>query len=679
MERIRASQTYQLGLIGLTGMLALLLYMAGPLWEDRPIEHPRLAEDFGQQPLSFESNQGQTDAQVRFLSRGRDYTLFLTPEEAVLSLRQAQPEEGDADFEVVRLQVLGANPAPEVVGRDPLPSRSHYFQGNDPGQWHTGIEHYGKVEYQQVYPGIDLVYYGNERQLEYDFVVAPGADPSAIRLRFEGVEQISLEEAGSLALHLRHGEMVQHAPIVYQEVGGQRLSVDADYVLLDESEVAFAVGAYDPDHTLVIDPVLGYSTLIGGVSDDYPFAGAADAAGNSYAVGTTFSPDFPVAGSPPYQTSKNGSLEDNLIVKVDPNGQVVWATYLGGSVREEGQNIAVDGVGNVYVVGNSTSTNFPLVNPLFGPGPAGGGFLAKFDVDGQLLYSTFLGSENGMPIPLAIGVAVDGSGNMYVAGITDGQLTVTRTGTCIRKINAAGTALVYARLFDGVEREHPDEIVVDAANNAYIAGRSKGGSPISNAQQPTYGGGDWDAYVIKLDANGNTVFATYLGGSGIDTGYGIDLDSNGNVVVVGQTDSGNFPMLNPFQGANAGAADAFITTYSPAGTLLYSSYLGSPSGDAAYNVAANNAGIYVTGQTNGSGFPITADAYQSTFAGANDDAFLSQLSSDGSQLLYSTYLGSQQRDIGRDVALDAAGNIYLTGQTQGADFPTTLGQAHGGG
>ena len=357
-----------------------------------------IVEAYGQLPLSFEINQGQTDEPVRFLSRGSGYTLFLTPEEAVLSLRRPVSEDADstAVSDVLRLQLVGANPDPEVTGLEQQPGRSNYFIGNDPAQWRTDVPHFGQVRYEQVYPGVDLVYYGTvQNQLEYDFVLAPGADPGVIRLGFAGADRMRLNQAGDLVVPMAGGEVVLQAPVAYQAVDGERRRVSSRYLWLEGEgdpgvgpRVGFAVGTYDPSRELIIDPVLSYATYLGGSSLDYGWDIAVDGSGNAYVTGQTGSSDFPTVNA--VQGTSGGSYEA-FVSKLNAAGSaLVYSTYLGGSNFDYGWGIAVDGAGNAYVAGLTYSTNFPTVNAL--QATSGGppdDFVAKLNAAGSALdYST---------------------------------------------------------------------------------------------------------------------------------------------------------------------------------------------------------------------------------------------------------------------------------------------------
>ena len=445
---------------------------------------------YSQLPLHFEANQGQTDAQVQFLVRGRSYSLFLTSTEAVLALTNRDKEgaetstpphlsqSSDARLQtldprlVLRLQLVGANPNPQVRGLEELPGKLNYFLGNDPTRWRTNLPTYTKVKYQNVYPGVDLVYYGNQGQLEYDFVVAPGADPQAIQLTFEGADNLEVDVRGDLILQTAGGELRLHKPRVYQEIDGVQHEVSGSYVLLGTPApntqppapaAGFAVAAYDPSRPLVIDPVLAYSTYLGGNDDDWGRGIAVDAAGNVYVTGQTYSTDFPILS--PFQPAAGGSY-DTFVTKLDATGStLLYSTYLGGSGGDRSQGIAVDAAGNAYVTGQTYSTDFPTRNP----------FQAAF------------------------------------GGGSDAFVT---------KLDAAGSTLLYSTYLGGSDDERGHSIAVDAAGNAYVTGQTHSTDfPTLHPFQPAFGGGFFDAFVTKLDAAGSTLrYSTYLGGSGGESG-----------------------------------------------------------------------------------------------------------------------------------------------------------------
>ena len=661
---------------------------------------PRVVANYAKLPLFFEANRGQADSNVKFLSRGRGYTLFLTTGEAVLSLRE--PDGGtqsrsstvapDAQSErstVLRMKLASANPEPQITGLEELPGKSNYFHGNDPGKWLTQVPHYARVKYEEVYPGIDLVYYGTkQQQLEYDFVVAPGADPHSIRLRIEGAAAMTLDEEGTLLLRTGGGEVAWQAPLIYQELGGSRKAVDGGYLLLAENQVAFSVGEYDAGEPLVIDPTLNYATYLGGSGDDSGTHIAADSSGNVYVTGTTSSStDFPRAT--PFQDTFGGGTTDIFVTELNAEGTaLIYSTFLGGSNNEfSGGGIAVDESGSAYITGTTASTDFPTVNPpqgeLKGLQDA---FVTKLSAAGSsLVYSTYLGGsgsvENGRDI------VVDDSGEAYVTGFTDSNdfptvnppfQNVNGGGrdAFVTKLNPNGTALVYSTYLGGSGDDGGEGIAVDTSGSAYITGDTSSTTSfptLDTAPQQSLKGSQ-DAFVTKLSADGTAlVFSTYLGGSDVDRGQGVAVDIFGNAYVTGITSSLDFPTLDPVQGTIGGGVDAFVTKLNLNGTALeYSTYLGGSNDETgAENIAIAvdaSASAYVAGTTASTDFP-TANELQASLAGACD-VFVTRYSTNGAALAFSTYLGGGGCDQGGNIALDASGFAYVTGDTASMDFPT---------
>ncbi len=391
-------------------------------------DQTKLEQDYGKLPLSLEASQGQSDAQVKFLARGPGYTLFLTPTEAVLSLKKPQPQRKaareipapsePAGRTVLRMRLVGANPAPQISGREVLPGKVNYLKGQDPAHWHTEIPTYAKVAYAQVYPGIDLVYYGNQRQLEYDFVLAPGADPHTPTLSFEGADRLEIDTRGELVLHTAGGDLRMHKPLIYQEVEGVRQPIAGGYVRKNERQVGVEIAGYDRARPLVIDPVLVYSTYLGGNGFDGGIGIAVDDSGQAYVTGATTSTDFPTRN--PLQPALRGGFQDAFVTKLNRAGsKLVYSTYLGGTDDENTTATAEDRFGQAYVTGFTQSTDFPTQDPLQ-PALSGGfadAFVAKLNRTGsKLVYTTYLG---GTGDDFGRGIAVDPSGHAYVTGDTN--------------------------------------------------------------------------------------------------------------------------------------------------------------------------------------------------------------------------------------------------------------------
>jgi hypothetical protein len=673
--------------------------LEGPL-----VVQPRAA--YGTLPLHFEANRGQTDLQVKFLSRGPDHTLFLTRTEAVLVLTRAQSrdksgqqsltgkaeEHGTVTRSVLRTSFVGANHDPKVSGQDELPGKANYLIGNDPAKWRTGMPTYARVRYQALYPGIDLVYYGNQRQLEYDFVVAPGAHPQAITLAFEGADELEVDARGDLVLHTAAGALRHRKPVIYQEIDGVRREIPGGYVSKGRHHVGFQVAAYDVERPLIIDPTLVFSTYLGGSSFESALGIAIDGAGNAYVVGGTQSADFPTTPGA-LLTTLNGGF-DAFVAKLDPTGSaLVYATYLGGNNIDQSSGIAVDGAGNAYVSGSTQSRDFPTTPGAFQTTSNGDfdAFVAKLDPTGSaLIYATYLGGNN---IDQSGGIAVDGAGNAYVSGSTQSTNFPTTPGAFqatfkggfgdafVTKLDPTGSTLVYSTYLGGSDSDRGSgiagsSIAIDGAGNAYVSGgtQSTDFPTTPGAFQTTFNGGS-DAFVAKLNSTGSAlVYSTYLGGSDFDEGGAIVVDALGNAYVTGATFSANFPTTLGAFDTTFNGGDAFVTKLNSTGSALaYSTYLGGSAFDAARGIAIDSAGYaYVVGVTQSTDFPTTPGAVQMMFNGGLD-AFVTTLDPTGSALVHATYLGGSASDEGSRIAVDTAGNAYVGGQTGSADFPTTAG------
>ena len=724
---------------------------------------PRLMANYGKLPLSFELNEGQADAGVKFLSRGRGLTLFLTSSEATLELQRTSvvrrplsvvrtrklgarsardstmfsggptTDHGPRTADVLRLRLDSANQNAVVTGVQELPGKVNYFIGNDPKKWRTNVPTYAKVRYHNVYPGVDLEYYGNQGgQLEYDFIVASGADPSAIVLdvgaglvpalgRPQG-SPLRIDANGDLEIAAKGGEIRFHKPQVYQEqstfdspqltvqnetrkpkvVNRQSTVVhrqfrEGHFSLDAQNRVHFALGPYDHAKPLVIDPVLSYSTYLGGSGNDYGYAIAVDSSGNAYVTGQTASVDFPTAK--PLQSSLNG-MANAFVSKLNATGSaLVYSTYLGGHGIDGGHGIAVESLGNVYVGGITSSTNFPTVHPIQASNnsPAlGTGFVAKLNVLGStLLYSTYLGGsggDNGGDAVNALGV--DSSGETLVTGKTFSTdfptvnpLQASNNSPAngngfVAKLNEFGSALVYSTYLGGSGGDGVNGIALDLAGNAYLTGYTQSEDfPTVNPLQATLKGPS-NAFVAELNSAGSAlVYSTYLGGSGSDQGNAIAVDASGNAYVSGYTGSTNFPTVNPLQATNKGAApltqNAFVSKLNPAGAaLVYSTYLGGSVEESASGIGVDFSGnAYLVGDTWSKDFP-TVNPVQSTNhstgagGGTAVTAFVTELNAAGSALVYSTYLGGSVQENASGVAVGTGGNAYLTGNTWSPDFPT---------
>jgi hypothetical protein len=624
---------------------------------------------FARLPLIFEPNQGQTAPQVRFLAHGAGHGLFLTGDGAVLSMRDSAGKTA-----TIRMALDGANKNPGASGDELLPGKSNYFTGNDAAKWHRDIPQFARVRYEKVYPGVDLVYYGNQGRLEYDFKVAPGADPKQVALRFEAPQKPRLDAQGNLLL----GNGVRlEAPRVYQKIGDQERSVPGRFALTG-NRVTFAIGNYDRTRALIIDPTLGFSTFLGGSGDEAcsvilgltsPPPGcpavAVDLALNIYIAGSTTSSDFPPAGSP-FQAHNAGGGGDVFIAKLDPTGAtILFSTYLGGDGRDTPAGVGVDSASNVAVAGTTTSTNFPTSSSPFQAGPQSGthAFVSEVDPAGQhLLYSTYL-AGNGADS--ASGLAEDVRGKLYVTGTTTSSNFPTTIGSF-----------------------QPTPL---ATNQSFMS-----------KIDPT------------LLGSSSLAYSTYFGGgnppTGITIGGGIAVDQNNNVYITGGTNflhvgnADDFPILNGYQSClnvpppsstttpppnctpNSTTTDAFLAKFNLAAAsgaqLVYSTYFGGDHDDVGYAVAADTGNAYITGSTTSDNFvmPSGTTPFQSSNKGGGD-AFIakfgnpstSSTSTSNVPLVYFSYLGGSGTDVGLGIAIDSLQGAHVTGWTSSADFPLGSG------
>jgi hypothetical protein len=633
----------------------------------RPDDPARLKvlKSYGRLPLSFVENKGQVDKRVSFYLKGNQGTIYFTKEAIIYDLIATEPhplKRAEIRSKEVKrlsftLKPVGAREGVRLVANERLPGRVNYFIGSDPKGWQRDIPIYREILYKGLFTGIDLRLYGTNDQMEYDFIVHPGADPDDIRMTFRGIEGLNVDEAGNLVIRTAFGDLKHLRPVIYQEADGRRQIVEGSFKVAKKS-FGFEIKAYDRDLPLVIDPVtLSYSTYLGGSDKDHGLGIAVDSSGSAYVTGWTNSTNFPTQN--PYQGTFGGGTDDAFVTKLGPAGDtgggiedafvtklgpagdtLSYSTYLGGSDYDGVYGIAVDSSGNAYVTGFTFSADFPTQNPY--QGTFGGGtydvFVTKLGPAGDtLIYSTYLGgggADGGNDI------AIDSSGNAYVTGWTDSTDLPTQNpyqgtfggGTYdafVTKLGPAGNTLIYSTYLGGSNDEPGVDIAVDSSGSAYVTGWTNSTNfPTQNPYQGTLGGGTDDAFVTKLGPAGDTLsYSTYLGGSGVDGGYGIAVDSSGNAYVTGVTDSTDLPTQNPYQGTYGGGYwDAFVTKLGPAGdTLSYSTYLGGSDNDGVYAIAVDSSGnAYVTGDTWSTDFP-TQNPYQGTFGGGTYDAFVTKL------------------------------------------------------
>jgi hypothetical protein len=599
---------------------------------------PVVARDYSGLPLSFEINRGQTSAAVRYLTHIDGYAVFLTSSEAVFVGRTPGPQSirGSAtswalrrlpqvrvsrQTTAIRMRFDHANPHPRIVGLDRLPGVANYFVGNNPTHWRTDIPTFARVEYQNLYPGINLVFYGRGRQLEYDWVLRPAARLSSVRLRIQGAPGVAIHRAGDLVLPSLAGAIVQRAPRAYQRVDGAEETVNVRYALGHGGQVGFTASKYDVNRPLRIDPVVAFATYLGGREAESGYAVAVDGSLSAYAVGDTVSNDFPLKNNLKPIVFASNTPSVGFITKFDPTGtQLVYSTYFGGSNFTHIFGIAVDGQNDVFFAGETGAQDYPVLHP----------------------FQRF-----------------------YGGGGSDAVIT---------ELSAAGDKIVYSSYLGGSDNDAAYAIAVDHAGNAYIAGSTASKDfEVRKALQPKIGGGV-DAFVAEVSTAGKLLWNTYLGGAQLDSAFGVAVDAAGNIYVAGETQSPDFPVVNAIQTQLKGASDGFVTKIDPTGQkILYSTHIGGGDNNIANSIAVDAVGdAFITGQTSSTDFP-TRNAFQPHYGGQGasyfyGDAYVTKLDPSG-QLVYSTFLGGHYDDEGRFIAVDLTGAAYVTGETDSADFP----------
>lgn len=645
-------------------------------------------------PLRFERNVGQTDRRVEFLSRGAGYTFLMTRKGAVLKLSsRAKRSRRVAREAVVGLNFAGANRHPGVEGLGLLPGVSNYLRGRDRSEWVTGVPNYSKVVYSGVYDGVDLTYHASRAgELEFDLTLAPGADPDQIRLAYSGAT-LTVDRSGALVLRAGGGELRQNPPVIYQRIDGVRRAVRGRYVLHGAHQVGFALEGYDRNAPVVIDPVIAYSTYLGGSGDDNAIWSDIDGAGNFYVTGATSSPDYPTTGRA-FQKGFQGGDSDAFVTKVNPSGSgLVYSTYLGGESSDFAIGLDVDRSGRVVVTGGTASAGFPTTRGALQRQFAGGDldtFVSKLDSTGsRLVFSTFLGAE---ATDLGFISFFDASGNVYVEGETGSTAFPTTRRAFQRsygggdadgfvtKLTPDGSTLVYSTYIGGSGYDGAHDGTLDDSGSFYIDGPTDSTDfPTSRgAFQRSFAGGPLDAWVAKLNPRGTALdYSTYLGGSGEEDVQDLTIDRFGNAYVPGPTSSTDFPVTrNAFQQSyRGGDFDGYVAKVNPRGSgLKYATYLGGSEFDLAGAVRVDRDGnAYVPGITGSTDFPVTRDALQATYRGGPTDAFVLKLNEHGSRLGFSTFLGGSGEDgsAGAGAWLDRAGNFYVPGFTDSTDFPVT--------
>ena len=716
---------------------------------------------YGKLPMYFIQNDGQINEKIRFYEKGSGHTIFFTERGVSLSLTSGQEHEArnlksedrnqkqdtsrtsvplvskgsngktekmagkfeiqNPNFQLVKLIPLGANKHPEIIAEGLQKGKVNYLIGNDPEKWKTNIPTYQDVVYKDIYKNIDMKFYGNNHQLEYDIIVKPGANPSRIKLAYEGIEDLRVTEERNMEMYLKEGKIIQKKPYIYQEIGGKRVEVEGRFNILEtrgkkqegrysslknpKSKIqnlsstqtcprhregigepkfvfGFHVASYDRRYPLIIDPVLVYSTYLGGSSLDRGYDIAVDTSGNAYITGLTESTDFPTASGYAGSYAGNG---DVFVTKIDATGSsLVYSTYLGGTGYDYGTSIAVDSSENVYVSGGTGSGDFPTVAAIY-ENHAGGDydtFISKIDASGSnLIFSTYLG---GSDTDRTNDIHLDASGNVYITGYTSSSDFPTASaiygsnegspGAFVTKVNASGKSIDYSTYLGGSDLDSGTSVDVDNSGNVYITGYTESDDfPMVAPISGSYAGGG-DAFITKINPSGSSlVYSTYLGGSLRDGSHGvIVVDNSGNAYISGGTESNDFPTASAlYESYAGGSSDAFITKIDASGiSLVYSTYLGGSDYDRINGLAVDTDGnAYVAGFTNSADFPVVAALYEN-YEGGLSDAFIAKIDNSGSNLVYSTYLGGNDIDEAYGIAIDTSGNAYVTGRTYSEDYST---------
>ena len=686
-------------IITATGLLALLVTIASGQ-DAKPSTPSLMKASFSKLPIYFVENRGVYPDEVKFYVQGADKTLLFTKDGITFRLRSKNRAW------VVKLEFVGANPDVIPRGGDKQQAVFSYFKGPEK-DWKTGLPTYSKIVYEELWPGIDLVYRGNVEQLKYEFVVKPGADPGRIELKYRGVTQVEFTKSGALCVETPVGSFEDAPPMAYQDIEGRRVVVHTEYEL-DQVEAhgaqgfRFKVGHYDATRTLVLDPaILLYCGYIGGLGDDYGGTSiAVDAAGNAYVTGSTLSNEssFPVKVGP--DLTFNDSFIDVFVAKVNAQGTaLVYCGYIGGAgLFEYGNGIAVDAAGNAYVVGwtQSTEQTFPV---RIGPDLTHNGFrdtfVAKVNPQGTaLVYCGYIGGNSN---DHGHGIAIDAAGNAYVTGWTNSSQNtfplavgpdLSFNGAIdafVAKVNPTGSALVYCGYIGGSGNDIGYGIAVDAAGDASVTGETQSNEqsfPVRVGPDLTFNGGN-DAFVAKVITQGTgLVYCGYIGGSGNDFGYGIAVNASGYASVTGKTQSTEqtFPVKVGPDLTHNGGNDAFVAKVMGV-ALVYCGYIGGSGNDIGFGISIDAAGnAYVTGETQSTEqtFPVFVGP-DLTFNGGQGtnptDAFVAKVVAQGTLLEYCGYIGGSDNDFGYGIAVDATGNAFVAGGTLSNEqsFPVKVG------
>lgn len=648
-------------------------------------------------PLNFIENKGQLDSKVKYYVRGNGYAFYFTENEIKFSFiqknstekditslafnspkeREANKEKEDFMMATMALEFIDVSKKVKIEPQNKLNYFVNYFQGNDPTKWNTKIQTYEKITYKEMWEGIDLVFYGDNGKLKYDFIVKPQASVEDIKFTYRGFDEKLIDENGNLVFKMPIGELIDEKPICYQEIDGEKVIIESDFTIQEEGNLTFygykLQDGYDKEQTIIIDPGIIYSSYLGGNNHDYGYAIAVDQSGNVYVTGITDSTDFPLVNA--FQENIRG-VEDAFITKIDTTPSIVYSTYLGGGGYTGGKGIAVDENENVYVTGYTDSIDFPILNAFQSNiGGSRDGFIIKIDKASDIVYSSYLG---GSGEDYCSGIAVDKDGNAYVTGYTystdfptmkafQPKIAGDRDGFITKIDNIP--SVVYSSYLGGANHDECNGVAVDQDGNAYVTGNTLSlDFPTVKAFQPKLGGSN-DGFITKIDSFPAIVYSSYLGGSSGDYCNGIAVDQNGNAYVTGNTGSIDFPTVRAFQPKNAGYIDGFITKVDKVPSVVYSSYLGGRGWERSNAITVDrNSNVYVIGYTGSADFP-TVKAFQSSRKSFDlFDVFIIKIDKVPS-IVFSSYLGGGNADVGYGIAVDKKCNIYVTGADFIGEFP----------
>lgn len=630
-----------------------------------------LASPNRKQEAAFEPNRGQAHPGIRYLSRTERTTYFLTHNELLLAPDQDTPE-------TIRLRFSDAEHTAKIEMLARKPGNTNYLQGTNPSNWITDVPHFERLRYKDISPGIDIEFYGKQGAVAFDYLLSPGSDPTSIRLAFANISYLAISN-GKLVAHHPDGQLIFDTPHIYQDGIGGRTTIPGNFIVTSKTEAGFRVEQYDTDNTLVIDPLITWSSYAGGNAKEHASAIALDADDNIYLTGTTNSLDFPLAF--PFQSTLGTGLSAHIMKFDAVTHDLVYSTYIGDNVQET-RAIVVDSSAQVTIGGSTASNTWPVMNAI--QATKGGlidAFVTSLNSTGNgLVFSTYLG---GIDIDRVRAMAIDTDNRIYLTGPTASEdfplaaaWQTSKQGhidTWVARLNTAGTQLEYSTYLGGTGNDYGAGIVADAAGNATITGlTSSTNFPVSGAVQENNNGGN-DIYVTQLDSTGSLAWSTYFGGSENDLGNAITLTPAGDILVAGQTVSTDIAVTNAIQASSNGSFEILLLQLDGTGsTVKLSTYLGGSAGDSAAAVAVDsNNTAFLTGTTTSPDFPLV-QAVQTIYGGDPVDAFITRIDLTSPGLIYSSFLGGNDEDRGRAITLDQDGDVWVTGLTRSTNFPTVL-------